>query len=46
MILNLKKSNAGIKKFDIGWNGMSQDGAKAFFKVLKENDTLEELDLS
>ncbi len=35
-----------MKKFNIGWNGVSQDGAKAFFKVIKENEVLEELDLT
>jgi Ran GTPase-activating protein (RanGAP) involved in mRNA processing and transport len=35
-----------LKKFNIGWNGVSQDGAKAFFKVIKENEVLEELDLT
>ena len=43
---NIEKINSGIKKFNIGWNGLSQDGAKAFFKVLKDNECLEELDLS
>lgn len=36
----------GIKKFFIGWNGLSQEGAKAFFKTIKENEVLEELDIS
>lgn len=40
------QSNSGLKKFDISWNGLAQDGAKAFLKALKENETLEELDLS
>lgn len=40
------KHNLGIKKFYIGWNGLGQDGAKAFFKTIKENEVLEELDLS
>ena len=38
--------NAGLKKFDISWNGFAQEGAKAFLKALKENEVLEELDLS
>lgn len=44
--LVLQKGNLGIKKFYIGWNGLSQEGAKAFFKTIKENEVLEELDLS
>ena len=39
-------ANSGLKRFGIGWNGLAQDGAKAFFKVLKDNECLEELDLS
>lgn len=35
-----------FKKFDISWNGLSQDGAKGFLKTFKENEVLEELDLS
>jgi hypothetical protein len=38
--------NAGLRKLDISWNGFAQDGAKAFFKALKENEVLEELDIS
>jgi hypothetical protein len=35
-----------MKKLDISWNGIAQDGAKALWKTLKENEVLEELDLS
>ena len=42
----IKQANSGLKRFEIGWNGLAQDGAKSFFKVVKENEVLEELDLT
>jgi hypothetical protein len=38
--------NSAIKHLDLGWNGFAQDGCKAMFKTIKENETLEEIDLS
>jgi hypothetical protein len=38
--------NIGLKNVDLSWNGFAQEGAKLFLKTLKENECLEELDLT
>lgn len=39
------KANVFLRKLDLSYNGLGKDGAAALGEALRENNTLEELDI-